>query len=168
MDHAVCWGLAIGSQHHKQYFLPLSIGENIALCAESIHGLTLCWCLCRPVPLPAEEACEHEVGGHIRTISKPKILTYLYIFTSKSFDPDTVFLKWDPVQLLHGNLVLYQDASDSGNAHSLYVYWIHLYLQVFVAVAGWDGLHCLLGPGPQWQVPAVGWTGVGVRPQKVF
>ena len=43
------------------------------------------------------------------------------MFTSKSFDPDTVPLKWDPVQLLHGNLVLYQDASDSGNAHSLYV-----------------------------------------------
>ena len=41
MDPAVCWGLAIGShQHHKQCFLPLSIGENIALCAESIHGLT--------------------------------------------------------------------------------------------------------------------------------
>ena len=49
------------------------------------------------------------------------LYTYLYIFTSKSFDPDTVPLKWDPVQLLHGNLVLYQDASDSGNAHSLYV-----------------------------------------------
>ena len=47
---------------------------NFALCAESIHGLTLCWCLRRPVPLPAEEACEHEVGGHIRTISKPKII----------------------------------------------------------------------------------------------
>ena len=49
--------------------------------------------------------------------------TYLYIFTSKSFDPDTVSLKWDPVQLLHGNLVLYQDASDSGNAYSLYEYF---------------------------------------------
>ena len=73
MDPAVCWGLAIGShQHHKQCFLPLSIGENIALCAESIHGLTLSRCLLRPVPLPAEEACKHVVGSHIRAISKPK------------------------------------------------------------------------------------------------
>ena len=75
MDPAVCWGLAIGyHQHHKQCFLPLGIGENIALSAESIHGLTLSRCLRRPVPLPAEEACEHVVGGHIRTISKPKII----------------------------------------------------------------------------------------------
>ena len=51
-------GLSIGSnQHHTQCFLPLSMGENIALCAESIHGLTLPQCLRRPVPLPAEEAC---------------------------------------------------------------------------------------------------------------
>ena len=46
--------------------------------------------------------------------------TYLYTFTSKSFDPDTVPLKWDPVQLLHGHFVLYQDVSYSGNANSGY------------------------------------------------
>lgn len=45
----------------------------------------------------------------------------LYIFTLKSFDPDTVPLKWDPVQLLHGHFVLYQDASYSGDAYSVYV-----------------------------------------------
>ena len=39
---------------------------------------------------------------------------------SKFFDPDTVPLKWDPVQLLHGRVVLYQDACDSGNAYSIY------------------------------------------------
>ena len=73
MDPAVCWGLPIGShQYHKQCFLPLSIGENIALCAESIHGLTLSRCLRRPVPLPAEEACRHVVGGHNHAIFEPK------------------------------------------------------------------------------------------------
>jgi hypothetical protein len=44
----------------------------LALCAESIHGLTLPQCLRRPVPLPAEEACGHVVGGHIHYILKPK------------------------------------------------------------------------------------------------
>ena len=69
MDPAVCWGLATGPpQPHKQCLLSLSIGENIPLCAESIHGLPQC--LRMPVPLPAEEACGHVVGGHIRTISK--------------------------------------------------------------------------------------------------
>lgn len=69
----------------------------------------------------------------------------LYMFTSKSFDPDTVPLKWDPVQLLHGHFVLYQDASYSGNAYSVYVVeHLPIYLQVFVAVAAGDGLHCLL------------------------
>ena len=73
MDPAVCWGLAIGShQHHRQYFLLLSIGENIALCAESIHGLTLPQCVRRPVPLTAEEAYGHVVGGHIHYILKLK------------------------------------------------------------------------------------------------
>ena len=43
--------------------------------------------------------------------------------------------------------------------------WILAHLQVFVAVAGGDGLHCLLWLGSLWQVPAVGWTGVGVHPQ---
>ena len=47
--------------------------------------------------------------------------TYLYIFISKFFDPDTVPLKWDPVQLLNGHVVLYQNVSDSGNAYSIYV-----------------------------------------------
>ena len=46
-------------------FFRLSIGENIALCAESIYGLTLPHCLHRPVPSPAEEACGHVVGGHV-------------------------------------------------------------------------------------------------------
>ncbi len=44
--------------------------------------------------------------------------TYLYIFLSKSFDPDTVPLKWDLVQLLQCDFVLYQDTSDRGNAYS--------------------------------------------------
>ena len=73
MDPAVCRGLAIGShQHHKQCFLPLRIWENIALCAESIHELTLSRCQRRLVPLPAEKACEHVVGGHLRAVSKTK------------------------------------------------------------------------------------------------
>lgn len=38
---------------------------------------------------------------------------------SKFFDPATVPLKWHPVQLLHGHVVLYLDASDSGNAYSM-------------------------------------------------
>ncbi len=45
--------------------------------------------------------------------------TYLYIFLSKSFDPDTVPLKWDLVQLLQCDFVLYQDTSDRGNAYSI-------------------------------------------------
>ena len=73
MDPAVCWGLATGShQHHKQCLLSLSIRENIPLCAEPIPGLTSPQCLRRPVPLPAEEAYRHVVGGHIRAISKRK------------------------------------------------------------------------------------------------
>ena len=44
----------------------------LALYAESIHGLTLPQCLRRPVPLSAEEACGHLVGGHIHYILKPK------------------------------------------------------------------------------------------------
>ncbi len=72
-DPAVCLGLATGShQRHKRYFLLLSNGENNALCAESIHGLTLPQCLRMPLPLPVEEACGHVVGGHIRAISKRK------------------------------------------------------------------------------------------------
>ncbi len=72
-DLAVCLGLATGSpQRHKRYFLLLSNRENNALCAEFIHGLTLPQCLRMPLPLPAEEACGHEVGGHIRAISKRK------------------------------------------------------------------------------------------------
>ena len=47
--------------------------------------------------------------------------SYIYIFTSKSFNPDTVPLKWDPVELLHGDVVLSQDASDGGDAHMIYV-----------------------------------------------
>ncbi len=43
--------------------------------------------------------------------------TYLYIFLSKTFDPDTVPLKWDLVQLLQCDFVLYQDTSD--NAYSI-------------------------------------------------
>ncbi len=43
--------------------------------------------------------------------------TYLYIFLSESFDPDTVPLKWDLVQLLQCDFVLYQDMSD--NAYSI-------------------------------------------------
>lgn len=46
--------------------------------------------------------------------------------------------------------------------------WILAHLQVFVAVAGGDWLHCLLEPGSPWRVPAVGWMGVGVHLQKVF
>ena len=76
MDPAVCWGLATGS-HLKQCLLPLSSGENIPLCAGSIHGFTSHQCLRRPVPLPAEEACGHVVGGHIHAISKPKIIFVL-------------------------------------------------------------------------------------------
>ena len=49
--------------------------------------------------------------------------------------------KWDPVQLLHGHVVLYQDASNSGDAYLIHVVAC---LQVVVAVAGGDGLHCLL------------------------
>ena len=45
----------------------------------------------------------------------------MFIFMSKSFDPDTVPPKWDLVQLLHGHLVLYQDVSDSENAYTVYV-----------------------------------------------
>ena len=44
----------------------------LTLCAESIHGLTLLHCLSRPVPLPADEACRHVVGGHIHYILKLK------------------------------------------------------------------------------------------------
>ena len=44
----------------------------LALCAESIRGLTLPQLLRRPVPLPAEEACGHVVGGHIHYILNPK------------------------------------------------------------------------------------------------
>jgi hypothetical protein len=44
----------------------------LALCAKSIHGLTLPQCLRRPVPLPAEEACRHVVGGHNHAIFEPK------------------------------------------------------------------------------------------------
>ncbi len=47
--------------------------------------------------------------------------TYLYIFSSKSFDPVTVPLKWDSVELLHGDAVFSQDASDGGDAHMVYV-----------------------------------------------
>ena len=36
------------------------------------------------------------------------------------FDPDPVPLKWDPVDLLHGD-VFSQDASDGGDAHMVYV-----------------------------------------------
>ena len=49
--------------------------------------------------------------------------------------------KWDPVQLLHGHVVLYQDASNSGDAYLIHVVAC---LQVVVAVAGGDGLYCLL------------------------
>lgn len=45
--------------------------------------------------------------------------THLYILMLKSFDP--VPLKWDPVQLLHGHVVLYQGASDGGNAYLIYI-----------------------------------------------
>ena len=45
-----------------------------------------------------------------------------------------------PVQLLHGHVVLYQDASDSGNSYSIYV----VDLKVFVSVASGDGLHCIV------------------------
>ncbi len=45
--------------------------------------------------------------------------TYLYIFLLKSFDPDTVPLKWELVQLLQCDFVLYQDTSDHGNAYSI-------------------------------------------------
>ncbi len=70
-DPAVCLGLATGShQSHKWYFLLLGNGENNALCAESIHGLTFPQCLRMPLPLPVEETCGHVVGGHIRAISK--------------------------------------------------------------------------------------------------
>ena len=75
MDPAVCWGPATGSHpHRKKCLLPLSTGENIPMCGESINGLTSHQCLCRTVPLPVEEACGHVVGGHIRAISKPKIV----------------------------------------------------------------------------------------------
>ncbi len=47
--------------------------------------------------------------------------TYPYIFSSKSFDPVTVPLKWDSVELLHGDAVFSQDASDGGDAHMVYV-----------------------------------------------
>ncbi len=46
--------------------------------------------------------------------------------------------------------------------------WTLACLQVFSVVAGGDGWHCLPSLGPQRQVPAVVWTGVGVLPQKVF
>ncbi len=73
MDPAVCWGLATGPhRHRKQCLLPLGTGENILLHVETIHGLLSPECRRRPVPLPAEEACGHVVGGHIHAISKPK------------------------------------------------------------------------------------------------
>ena len=66
--------------------------------------------------------------------------TYLYTFMSKFLKTDTVPLEWGPVQLLHGHVVLYQDASDSGNSYSIYV----VDLKVFVSVASGDGLHCIV------------------------
>lgn len=45
----------------------------------------------------------------------------LYIFSQKSFDPYTVPLKWNPVELLHDDVVFSQDASDGGDAHMVYV-----------------------------------------------
>lgn len=48
--------------------------------------------------------------------------------------------------------------------------WIVIltYLQVFVASAGGDRMHCLLWPGSRLQVPVVGWTGIGVHPSRSF
>lgn len=40
---------------------------------------------------------------------------------SKFFDHDNVPFKWDPVKLLHGHVVFYQDASDRGDAYTIFV-----------------------------------------------
>lgn len=61
------------------------------------------------------------IGGKYPLVCRIHPWIDLTSMSPKSFDPDTVPLKWDPVQLLHGHVVLYQDASDSGNAYSIYV-----------------------------------------------
>lgn len=51
----------------------------------------------------------------------PVAPTYTYsVEVFEVSDPDTVPLKWDHI-LLHGHVVLYQDASDSGNTYLINV-----------------------------------------------
>lgn len=60
-------------------------------------------------------------------------------YTLTSFDPDTVSLKWDPEELLNGDCVFSQEASDGGDANTVHVNEHCLArLQVYSAADGRD------------------------------
>ena len=67
-DNLQCSKFSLSKNKTKIHYCTVNRKKS---CAGSIHGLTVPRYLHRPVPSPAEEACQHVVGGYMRAISKP-------------------------------------------------------------------------------------------------